>query len=228
MRVKHVQLRATHKLIRERLVRSSTQRLQIAFHARTRSPGDPVFPVRELLAPPQNLVASTPRQRPLQLLCVNTRSQARPQTGSNRTQTKHTRGHMLVTTVAWFSPKILPLSHDLVVAEVVAAPVVVVVTSVTQPADPTWRTRRQSHHAPLRLRRHTPSSFSAGDTRLTSLCAPHVPRASDEPDEPDRPSASRTSRAHPTRPTSPTAPDTHRAPPSRPPWQPPATNGGRM
>lgn len=106
MRVKHVQLRVTHKLIRERLVSSSTQRLQIAFRARTLSPGDPVSPVRELLAPPQNLVASTPRQRPLQLLCVNTRSQARPQTGSNRTRPKHTRGHMLVTTVAWLGPKI--------------------------------------------------------------------------------------------------------------------------
>ena len=38
---------------------------------------------------------------------------------------------------AWLISNILLLSHDLAVVEVVAAPVIVVVTAVTQPADPT-------------------------------------------------------------------------------------------
>ena len=72
--------------------------------------------------------------------------------------------------------------------------------------------RRRSHRAPSRSQRHTPSSFSAGDTRPASVGAAHVPRAPDVPDEPDRTSASRTSRAHP---TSPTALDAHRVLPAR-------------
>ena len=62
----------------------------------------------------------------------------------------------MVTTMPWLSPNILPLSHDLAVVEVVAAPVIVVVIVVTQSADPTCRNdagRTVLHHDSGDIRR---------------------------------------------------------------------------
>ena len=52
---------------------------------------------------------------------------------------------------AWLVANTHPLSHALIVAEVVAVFVVVVVTAVTQPADPIWRTDAGGHRHGLDL-----------------------------------------------------------------------------
>ena len=103
--------------------------------------------------------------------------------------------------MTWFISNILLLSHGLVISCCSSRRCC---RHDREPARrPDLAQRRRSHRATSRLQRHTPSSFSAGDTHLVSLGAPHVPRT---PDEPDRTGASPTSRAHPTRLTSTTTP----------------------
>ena len=98
---------------------------------------------------------------------------------------------------AWLIPNILLLSHDLAVAGVVAAPVIVVVLTMTQPADPTWRidvgrtaidpTWRTD--AGRTVLRHDPGDTrrapSPPATHARRLSAPRTSRASDASDEPD-------------------------------------------